>query len=252
VTQVLCYHDLGDRVGLGITRVRPRTFAEHVEYLRDRGWRFVPLSDKTTADGEAQGVAITFDDAYATQLREALDVLGRDRIPATAFVIADFVGRKAAWDYADRGRAHADWGLLAEWLAAGMTIGAHGRRHVDLRNLGDARLNDELRGSRDQLQAKLDTDVTTVAYPFGRCNKRVVTAARAAGYRTGFGTQPRGGIDARMHRPRLVATRLDTPVAVEQRLRSTPWGTLERGKQRLVSFWAGGTPFYQRLRGDMR
>lgn len=248
--QILCYHDLGDRSGLGITRVCPQALADQLDYLSDQGWQFAPLSELQTSTIPERTLTVTFDDAYESQLQSALDILAPRSISATAFVVSDYVGKDATWDYAGRGVKHADWGLLSEWLAAGMAIGSHCATHCDLRAVSAERLKTELADSRQILSNRLGVEVTAVAYPFGRCDHRVVTVARDAGYTVGLGTQAAGGINPELHRPRIVASRLDTELSVAHRLEGTLWGRVERAKQGLVAFWAGGTPLYQRIRGD--
>lgn len=252
VISVLAYHDIGRTISAGITRVTPRSFGEQLDFLIDRCWSFVPLARILRDEPADKSIAITFDDALETQLAAAVRALCDRQIQATAFVVTDYVGREARWDYTSRRVRHATWSQLAEWRKSGMCIGSHGRSHRDLRRLDDEAIRDEMSTSRQTLEDHLECDVYSVSYPFGRHNARVLHAARQAGYRIGLGSEAGGLSDEIMSYPRVLVSRLDTPLSIEQRLSATLWGGVERLKQRIITFWAGGTPFYQRLRGDYR
>jgi peptidoglycan/xylan/chitin deacetylase (PgdA/CDA1 family) len=248
VTAILAYHQLDHRPGLGISCVSPVAFAHQLDYLLERGFHAVPLSDVHEGSPADSRFAITFDDAFALQLERALPILQARGLTAHAFVVTDFVGRPASWDYSGKARHHADWDLLRQWVDAGMTIGSHGRSHRDLRRLPDHELTSELRESRATLAERLHCDVDTISYPFGRCNAHVVEAAAEAGYRLGVTVRPGSSHQDPLRLPRTVASRLDTELSLEHRLRPTLWGSLERGKQRIISAWASGTIRYQVLR----
>lgn len=250
--RVLAYHDIGRRLSACITRVAPRSFGEQLDYLSERGWDYVPLVRLLRGERSERSIAITFDDALETQLTAALPELQDRQIPATVFVVTDFVGREARWDYTGRRARHASWSQLAEWRKAGMCVGSHGRSHRDLRRVDDEAIKDEMNTSRRILEDRLGCDVFTVSYPFGRYNARVLHAARQAGYRIGL-TSDAGAPDCEiMSYPRVLVSRLDTPLSIDQRLADTIWGGVERLKQRIITYWAGGTPLYQRLRGGYR
>jgi peptidoglycan/xylan/chitin deacetylase (PgdA/CDA1 family) len=76
---------------------------------------------------------------------------------------------------------------LRSLVAAGVEIGAHTRRHCDLGPMRDpAQLEDEVVGSRDELQAALDCPVSHFAFPYGlhrNLNREAFALARKAGYR---------------------------------------------------------------------
>jgi peptidoglycan/xylan/chitin deacetylase (PgdA/CDA1 family) len=80
----------------------------------------------------------------------------------------------------------ADWDMLREMRAGGISIGSHTRNHALLPNEPDAVLENELRGSRRVLEERLDARVELLAYPDGRFDRRVVRAVAAAGYRFAF------------------------------------------------------------------
>jgi len=170
--------------------------------------------------------AITFDDGYAGVFDCAWPLLRDLGIPATVFVVSgapdgaeDFWwdhpaivaaqsdGRREFWISALRGDRTAilgtvgapmapaslpaacrpaGWRAIAGAAAQGLTIGVHSATHRTLPHLDDRELAEEIRTSRDAIQAKLNIAPTHFAYPYGVWDDRVRRAVRAAGYRAAF------------------------------------------------------------------
>jgi peptidoglycan/xylan/chitin deacetylase (PgdA/CDA1 family) len=87
---------------------------------------------------------------------------------------------------------------LLETAAAGVSIGAHSRTHVNLTSCDDAELEREVRGSREDLEDLLGVSCTRFAYPAGHVDARVQAAVAAAGFRTAVTTVrgwARAGVD---------------------------------------------------------
>ncbi len=81
------------------------------------------------------------------------------------------------------------WDQVRAMARAGMDIESHGRRHRVLQTLDVAGLDDELAGSRRELEAQLGRPVRAVAYPVGRRingDRRIRDALAAAGYQIGM------------------------------------------------------------------
>jgi peptidoglycan/xylan/chitin deacetylase (PgdA/CDA1 family) len=87
-----------------------------------------------------------------------------------------------------------DAGLRAELVerlvAAGVELGFHTRRHDLLPLLDDDDLVRAMEEGRGELAALLGGPLTSIAYPHGRADPRVASAARAAGFEVGFTGQP--------------------------------------------------------------
>lgn len=81
------------------------------------------------------------------------------------------------------------WPEIRQLGGAGMDIESHTRGHRVLQTLDRAGLDDELAGSRADLQRELGTAPRTVAYPVGRSiahDLLIRDAVTRAGYRVGF------------------------------------------------------------------
>ncbi|MDI1483080.1 polysaccharide deacetylase family protein [Polyangium sp. y55x31] len=186
---ILLYHHVlpeGDAAGLSAEdglffRHSPAAFRFHLEELQRRGYRFGSVEDlvRKIGDGIAEddrSAFVTFDDGWRNQHEHALPILRALGIPATFFVTTDHL-RKGVTCAKRMGPAE-----LQALVDAGMTIGSHTRTHPDLVQLDDTRLEDELRGSRQDLEDLLGRPVTLFAYPGGSLSARVVRAVRRAGY----------------------------------------------------------------------
>lgn len=198
---VLMYHRVGAASNAWEARytIGPENFAGHMQALADKGFRAVPI-DSLVAWLEGgtplpEGAfVLTFDDGFRGVRDHALPVLERLGWPCTVFLVSDLVGGRDVWTQAEN-PSGATYPLLDEaeihdMMRRNVTFHSHTRSHADLPTLDDARLADELAGSRAALSALLGYDVPYIAYPFGHVDERVEAATRAAGYRAAFSTQP--------------------------------------------------------------
>jgi peptidoglycan/xylan/chitin deacetylase (PgdA/CDA1 family) len=78
------------------------------------------------------------------------------------------------------------WEELNAIHQAGFKIGSHTKNHVLMTNESRERVQDELTGSREDLEQRLPTRISHIAYPSGSWNTSSVAAASSAGYRFGF------------------------------------------------------------------
>jgi peptidoglycan/xylan/chitin deacetylase (PgdA/CDA1 family) len=118
--------------------------------------------------------AYTFDDGNLSDLEIAMPELVAAGITAAFFVLTGRIGRPNYLDAQDIRR-------LAD---AGMTIGLHGKNHVDWRACDDKTFEEETTGARKELEAILGQSVDSVAIPFGAYNKRILARLTALGFRS--------------------------------------------------------------------
>jgi peptidoglycan/xylan/chitin deacetylase (PgdA/CDA1 family) len=96
----------------------------------------------------------------------------------------------ADWFLAELGPDPPDAGIRADdvraLVAAGFEIGFHTRRHDPLVGLDDEALERALLDGRAELEAIVEHELGTVAYPHGIADERVAGVAAASGYTFGF------------------------------------------------------------------
>lgn len=241
---VLCYH--------GVSATWPEPVAVHPGKLRRQvarllrlGWHPATFSEAVTAPPAAHTLAVTFDDALLSVLRLALPVLRELDVPATVFAPSGFVdaGGPFAWPGVEHwlGTAHEhelagmSWDELAGLRDEGWEIGSHAVSHPRLSGLDDARLEAELRDSKQAIAARLG-ECRSLAYPYSDVDARVVAAARAAGYEAGAVVLParHGGDPLSFPRVPMLGAEGDIAHRVHvsrgmRRLQATrPWPTVQR------------------------
>lgn len=179
---VLMYHSVGDPSDdpyqLTIT---PERLGEQLTALRRQGLRGMSVRDLRAAGG--RGVGLTFDDGYADFLDAAVPVLRRHGATATVFVLPGRLGGDNGWDTDGPRKTLMTAEQFRATAAEGMEIGSHGLLHRHLPQLDEATLQDEVTGSRSELEDIVGGPVDGFAYPYGDVGEREVAAARAAGYR---------------------------------------------------------------------
>ena len=196
----LCYHGVSPTWQSPMA-VTPAQLEDQVGHFLRRGYRAVTVDAAISAAPGERLLVVTFDDALASVYRLGLPVLERLGAVATVYVPTAYVfaGERMRWPEVRRHllteHAHElDPMTPAELLDVaerGWEIGAHTCTHPWLPRLGDDELRAELVESRVALERLMERPCTSVAYPFGAHDLRVVRAAERAGYRTGV-TLPGG------------------------------------------------------------
>lgn len=87
--------------------------------------------------------------------------------------------------------AMLSWEEVKGMAREGMQFGSHTASHCLLTEVEPKVVSDELRRSKEALEARLGGKVDHLAYPDGRVNASIAEAARAAGYRSGCTTAHR-------------------------------------------------------------
>ncbi len=192
---VLTYHSL-DSSGSPIS-IPPASFASHLKSLTTQGVRVLSvdalLNEVRTGDDHGDAVAITFDDGFANFGDHGAPVLREFGLPATVFVVSQFVGKTNTW----RGRGDPGsptlpllgWDAVGRLPEAGITIGAHTRTHPRLDAIPPAAVEEEMAGCAEELMARVGQRPTTFAYPYGALSPTAVECAQrnfAAAFSTRF------------------------------------------------------------------
>ena len=189
---VVAFHRVNrEKDATGLT-VSPEMFEKFCRFFSEH-FTVVPLTYFVERLEKGQSVdgllAITFDDGYRDNYDIAAPILKQLNLPATFFVTTNFIETDFVpeWDK-EAGLAFPwmSWEQVLSLHAQGFEIGAHTRHHVDLGIATRDHAQEEIHGSRSDLEDKLRSVVRLFAYPFGRANQMSElnrTLVKDAGFR---------------------------------------------------------------------
>ncbi len=222
---VLAYHRFSLSADDSMT-VRVATFDAQLRFLREHGYRVVPLRDivnwvsGTGAALPPKAVALTADDGHRSVYEVLRPIALREHLPFTLFVYPSAISNAAyALTWAQL-KALQDSGLFdvqshTYWHPNFNVERAH-RTPDDFRRFAQRQLVD----SRRRIESELGTHVDLLAWPFGIVDDELIAMASAAGYRAAVTIAGRT-VDERaapLALPRLLITDADTPAVLARRL----------------------------------
>lgn len=182
---VLCYHNV--RID------QSERFSRQMRHIADRVRRST-TSGSVGWFGRPQ-VTVTFDDAFAGLLLNALPVTCGLEIPVTIFAVTENLGGAPKWlmpeDHRDRDeRTMTDLELQTVDKDSWCQVESHTATHANLAVLSTQRVREELVQSRQRLEEILGRDVTMLAFPYGAYGDDVIREAIASGYTDLYTLQP--------------------------------------------------------------
>jgi peptidoglycan/xylan/chitin deacetylase (PgdA/CDA1 family) len=210
-TPVLTYHDVipfRDSKSLWFDCTLAE-FKDQIAFFRKKKAVFISIEHlRLGLEGRRSippnAVCLTFADNYFGFYKYAWPILRKEKIPVTQFVHTDFVGSAI-------GRPKMSWRQLIELDRSSLvTVASQTCSHPgDLTQLSDDQINHELVNSKRLLEQKLGHPVSAIAYPNGKYDLRIATAASKAGYKIGFTevTQPAQRKPDMFRVPRYVHTK---------------------------------------------
>ena len=184
---VLFYH--------AVREVDLEAFEKQMSYLASK-CKVVRVSEILTAEpGDFNViVAITFDDAFVSVLRNGLPVLKRHRLTASIFVPTGNLGQPPKWnipeDSLDRNEVVMSKKQLVDIDRDGFEVLSHTVSHCVLTEQNGRRLKGELSESKLALENIVGHEVCGISYPHGAYDCGVCSAARQAGYLSGYTIEP--------------------------------------------------------------
>ncbi len=181
---ILMYHYVSelppdpDRYRLDLT-VLPENFEAQLEYLAQAGYHTITLADLYLYLTQGQPlpekpIVLTFDDGYADAYEVVFPLLQKYGFVGTFFVLATPAHFEAP--------GYMTWAQMKEMSDAGMSIQAHGRDHVDLRNRSYDFLVYQILGIQEAIQYHTGRLPRFFCYPSGRYDDDVIAVLKSAGY----------------------------------------------------------------------
>ena len=216
---VLSYHEVADPARALVPQyaVTPTDFVRQMDWLRNRGYHFVSVSDVLAGrEGRKplpdKAVLITFDDGYHSVYEHAWPVLKMFRIPAVINVVGSWLEEKGTVDFDGKQLSRGQllsWKELRELSQSGLVeIGSHsfdlhrgvpGNPQGNMqpatttrRYLPDERRHEDEATYRRRVEADLERNNAlirrhtgksprVIAWPYGRYNKTTREIAERLG-----------------------------------------------------------------------
>ena len=143
---------------------------------------------------------LSFDDGFRNNFTNALPILEKHEVPAIFFVPSSLV--EANWTDTEnyclnttRYQAVIEmlkWNDLRELISRGYEIGSHTKTHARFSAISNNKLvmEDEILGSKKELEDKLNCECKYISWPFGRltdADNESLRTVKNAGYAACFG-----------------------------------------------------------------
>jgi peptidoglycan/xylan/chitin deacetylase (PgdA/CDA1 family) len=148
-------------------------FRKQMQWLRDSKFRGLNVSEALAFPVE-RSVSITFDDGCETDLIAAAPLLREFGFHATFYVTAGFLDTPG----------YLSSQQLRELDSREFEIGCHSMTHPYLSDLSDSALKREIADAKMRIENVLSHPIEHFSCPGGRYNKRVLSTARQAGFKS--------------------------------------------------------------------
>jgi len=192
-TRILMYHAFGHPGEFPSRYVVPaRRFARQMAWLKWRRYHVLRLEDflrdqRAHRLPPARALVITIDDGYADNRAIAYPILRRYGFPATIFLVSGAIGTANRWDEGSvlSGRPLVSWEDIEEMRGGDIAYGAHTRTHPPLTAVTAHQAQEEIEGSRADLEGRLGMPIATFSYPHGEYNATIEGIVKQVGFMGG-------------------------------------------------------------------
>ncbi|WOB47288.1 polysaccharide deacetylase family protein [Veillonella atypica] len=219
---VLNYHQVNDKYHSALT-LDVAQFKKQMEYLHNEGYHTISLDDLYAYVTEGKElpdkpIVLTFDDGYIDNYEDVLPILESYDMQATIFMISDAVNTKRFMSINE----------LKTMDAHKFIVEGHTNHHSILTRIDPSKLDNEIKGGKDTLQAFMGKPIDYLAYPGGFNNAEIQRITSESGYKMAFTVTP-GTVKPGQNLyalPRLAIFQGDTPyLSFLMRLHCAPFIT---------------------------
>jgi peptidoglycan/xylan/chitin deacetylase (PgdA/CDA1 family) len=166
-SKAIFYHDIHAENKYTNMSTPVELFKEHIQIIRDSGYNIVSKINKPTGQ-----IEISFDDGFLG-IYQNINVIKELDIPIQLFIITSNLN---APNYINKSK------LLELNACSQITISSHTHKHSILNRILEGDIELELETSKKLLEGILNKQITSLCFPEGKFNKKVIEKARDVGY----------------------------------------------------------------------
>ena len=182
---ILTHHLVSDRPHR--LAISTEFFWQQVLFLQ-RHYRIVSLSEAVellaSREVQAPTVVLTFDDGYGDNFVSLRAVAEETGVPVALFIATQPVQTHQEFQHdlaaGIRGALPLTWDQIRYWSLRGAEFGSHTRTHFDCGSTDRTTLEQEMIGSRNDLESHLAKPVEFFAFPFGKYENMSSEAVKVA------------------------------------------------------------------------
>ncbi|HVE58930.1 MAG TPA: polysaccharide deacetylase family protein [Pyrinomonadaceae bacterium] len=173
----------------------PQKFERQIAYLKKKGFEFYTASELIKfyrANGEfpRKAIAVTFDDGWKDNYRNAFPVLKKYGAKATIFLVTSCIGQTTDRVTADGEgvREHLSETDVREMSAGGIEFNSHSVSHSLFHQISEEDIKFEVNESKKIIENLTQKECSVFAYPAGFFTGFAKEAIKDAGYEGAFST----------------------------------------------------------------
>lgn len=195
---ILMYHyveyvkDARDTIRKSLDIV-PAIFEQQIVTFKDKGYMFITageLGDYITGNGTIpeKPVLLTFDDGYRDLYTDVFPIIKKYQVRITVYMVSSFL---------DKPNYLFKW-QLQEMVNSGLVeLGAHTVHHISLKEKSSKVDQDEITGSKKELEDIFHIPIVSFAYPYGAYDEQAIRSVKQSGYKTAVTTMLGDIIDSK-------------------------------------------------------
>lgn len=184
---VLLYHRIVNKdsiIGKHKIYVWEKDFQKQMKFLKENGYQTITFFDlkQNPKMDLTKKVIITFDDGYTDNYELAFPILKQYGLKAVIYLVTKI--NHNAWGVKE-GEPKIDMmsnTQIKEMSDYGIEMGGHTQHHVNLFEHNSETQLDEIKGSKNDVEAITKKDAISFAYPFGGINEEIKMITKQAGF----------------------------------------------------------------------
>ncbi len=134
---------------------------------------FFTIDEAFSNQNKNEGICLTFDDGFKSDIDIVFPKLKHYAIHATFFIVKDYIDKDGYMSKKD----------IIELSNGGMQIGSHSISHPNFLKINDSEIINELISSKKYLEDLTSKEISTFSFPFGFENQSLIDSVFEAGYK---------------------------------------------------------------------